>query len=806
MKTTPLVLLALLVLLPAGGALAQLSSAVTDVSPAEAVTHTTVAITATLREGNGATSVLLLYRPFGTREFRKAEMDLRGSTATSLLPPDAVAPPFVEYYLILSDAAGRRESYPRGTGGDPLAVPPPQLLRIAVKDEAEQQVLFLSPDPDAILNPDDVLISISLLRADTAVARRATQIKLDEANVTAMAVFSGDLVILSPENLGVQLAPGRHTVKVGLFNRNGQFQAAAELSFYIRRMGGDALLSTTIPQRGFEYTGNVQAESRHEKIGDDGMWYNRVGADFSGRTGIWKFNGNLFLTSDEKADRQPQNRYYVGVETPWVQVGYGDHYPTFPDLVLNGKRVRGLQTTARYGILGLDLSMGEITRSVEGSLIKSFAADSFAVEFQRDSTAAFGQIDATTWGKYSYGSFARKLFAIRPSLGNRDTWEVGFSWLSSGDDLGSIKYGIKPQENILVGTDFMARFDHKRIEVTGQAAMTAYNSDITSGNFSDAHIDSVYTTGADGIKQVRDYLKHYITINDNFRPLSVKQLSTLAYQMGLGLEYFNNAFHANYLFRGSDYTSFGQSFLQTDIRGVQLTDRARLFDNQLFLTLGYERLEDNTSNTKPATTVSSNVNVAATWFPVRTLPTVTVGFSRYGNDNSLGTDGPDSLSAISDATLRFYVQSTYEFMMGVRQTATLNFSTSRRADETVRQYDVQNLTGELGLTTYYNIPLQTIVNIAVYRNTIPNGAMRGESVDLNYTALSLIGRYTVVRDILTLSASVAPTFGDYRRTGADLGVEWFARRNMSFQLQLAFYHNDDMTDDSIVSLRYRLNL
>jgi hypothetical protein len=806
MKNTPLAVLVVLFLLPVDGALAQLASAVTDVTSGEAVSRTSVTVSVALREGHAATAILLLYRPFGTREFRKAEMDLRGSAASSVLPADVVVPPFVEYYIVLSDASGRREAYPRSSTGDPLIAPPPQLLRIAVKEEAEQQVIFLSPDPGAIVSPGDLLISISLLRADTAVARRATQIKLDDANITNAAVFSGDLIILSPENLGIQLSPGKHTVKVGLFNTKGQLYTASELVFYVRRPGTETLLSSTIPQRGFEYDGNVQVESRHENISNSGTWYNRVGAQFKGQTDIWKFTGNMFVTSDEKSDRQPQNRYFIGVETPWVQAGYGDHYPTFPELVLNGKRVRGLQTTARYGILGLDLSLGEITRSVEGSLIKSFPADSFSVEFKRDSSAAFGQIDTATWGKYNFGTFARKLFAVRPSIGNRQTWEVGFSWLSSGDDMNSIHYGIKPQENILVGTDFMARFDNSRIELTGQAAMTAYNSDISSGNFTDAYIDSVYRTGPEGIKKVRDYLKSFITVNDNLRPLSLQELSTLAYQISAGLEYFGNAFRATYLFRGSDYTSFGQSFLQTDIRGIQLTDRARLLDNQMFLTFGFERLEDNTAKTKPATTVFSNFNAAATWFPRRELPTVTVGFSRYSNDNSLAANGPDSLSAIIDATLRFYVQSSYDFVAGARHTATLNLSTSKRTDETVRKYDLANVTGEVGITTQYAIPLQTILSVAVYLNTLPSGVNRGETVDLNYTAISLTGRYTLIRDVLLLNGSIAPTFGNYRRTAADLGAEWFVRRNMSLQFQCAFFYNDGNSNDSIVSLRYRFTI
>jgi hypothetical protein len=805
MKTLVARVVALVLLLPAVTA-AQLSSAVRNVSAVDAVPHAATTVTVTLRDGSPVTSMLLLYRGFGTNEFRKAEMDLRGTTATAVIRGDAVLPPFVEYYIVLVDAAGHREAYPRNPSGDPLTVAPPQLLRVNVMDESQQQILFLSPDPEAVMDPEDVMISISLLRADTSVALRATQIRLDDANITNAAVFSGDLIVLAPENLGIKLAPGHHTIKVGLFSRKGQFLRSSELSFYIRQTGTGSLLASTIPQRAFDYDADVNVESRHEQISSAGTWYNRAGVHLRGKTDIWKFSGNLFLTSDEKSDRQPQNRYYIGVATPWVEAGYGDHYPSFPDLVLSGRRVRGLQTNARYGIVGIDLTLGEITRNVEGALIKSFPADSFNVEFKRDTAAAFGQIDASTWGKFNYGTYSRKLFAVRPSIGNRETWEVGFTWMSSGDDMNSIRYGIKPQENLLLGTDFTTRLDNRRIEITGQAAFTAYNSDISSGTFNDAYVDSVYRTGAQGIKTVRDYLKRYITINDNFRPLSVAALSTLAWQCGVGLDYFDNAFHATYLFRGSDYTSFGQSYLQTDIEGIQLTDRARLLDNQMYLTLGFERLTDNTSKTKAATTVFSNINMAATWFPRNELPTVTIGFARNSNDNSIATAGHDSLSAILDATLRFYLQSSYDFVMGARHTATCSFSTSQRTDETVHKYDVSNLTGELGLTTQYSIPLQTVVSVAMYLNTIPGSATPGTSVDLNYTALSLVGRYTLIRDILTLSASIAPTFGDYKRTAADLGAEWTARPNMSFQFQLAYFHNDDGSNDNIVSLRYKFRI
>ena len=57
-------------------------------------------------------------------------MDLRGNTARFTVTGDYALTPFFEYYLVLSDASGKRESYPPNDGQDPMTSPPPQPLRV----------------------------------------------------------------------------------------------------------------------------------------------------------------------------------------------------------------------------------------------------------------------------------------------------------------------------------------------------------------------------------------------------------------------------------------------------------------------------------------------------------------------------------------------------------------------------------------------------------------------------------------------------------------------------------------------------
>jgi len=231
-----------------------------------------------------------------------------------------------------------------------------------------------------------------------------------------------------------------------------------------------------------------------------------------------------------------------------------------------------------------------------------------------------------------------------------------------------------------------------------------------------------------------------------------------------------------------------------------------MLENQVFLTLGFERLHDNTAGTKAATTQFTNVNLAATYYPRIDAPNVTIGYARYADDNGLSNLGLDSLSAINDVTNRVFVQSSYGFMLWAKQTASLSFSTSKRTDNSLQRLDVSNSTFALGVETRYDIPLQTAVDFSVNLNTLPTGTGRGQSHDLNYSMLGLRGRYEIIAGLLALSAGVNPTFGDFKRTVIDLGGEYYVMPAMVISLQFSYFNNEGVPEDNYFSLRYRYDI
>lgn len=777
----------------------QISTRVAGVNAGEAVAGMPVHVTVDLRQTAGVQSVLLLFRPFGESDYRRIDMDVVGNRATAQIPAAAVTPPFLEYYIVIRDATGSFEVYPLSDSPDPLATPPQSILRLEVRDRsrAEPQVAFLSPDPGGVVTSHDVLISVSLLRADSTITRNATRLLLDGVDVTAQAVFTGDLIVFVPANVGMLLEPGDHTVAVHLLDQGGTLHQESTLTFAVRSETPrfPAEPATTA----FRYGASVQLESRHENVESSGQWYNRARLLFRGQTGPLQLRSDLFITSDEKADRQPQNRYLVSAALPWLKVDLGDSYPQFTDLTLSGKRVRGVNSSLELGAVNVDLAYGTVTRGIDGAILKSFPSESLLVEQTKDPRAAFGQLGPTEWAKFSYGTYERTIFALRPRFGSGETWQLGFTWLSGQDELGSIRYGIRPQENVVLGTDFFTRLDDSRIELSWEAAFSAFNSDISSGPFSDAYIDSVYPDEASAIKSARDVLSPFITVNDNLRPLSFKKLATLAGQASLGLNYFDNSVKLTYLYRGVDFNSFGQTYLRTDIRGFNAVDRVRLLRNQVFVTIGLERLQDNTAGTKGATTTFANLNAAVSLYLIDTFPGLTIGYSRFDNDNELPTD---SLSAVRDVTNRVYLQATHAFHLGIAHTAILNVSSSVRNDYTIRNQDVKNYSVAAGIGSRYPFPLQTELSLAFNFNRLP-GPAPDISRRFNYTVLSVYGRYELLPGELTLMGTVGPTFGDFTRTVLNAGCEWRISPPMTLSLDASTYQSSGIASESYFSLRFR---
>jgi hypothetical protein len=510
----------------------------------------------------------------------------------------------------------------------------------------------------------------------------------------------------------------------------------------------------------------------------------------------------------------------------FLKVQFGDAYPKFPSNIVSGKRVRGITANLFLKFFNLDFSYGEDLRGIDGLALgdTTFASVDAATARPENTVLKSG----LTYTLFQPGTYGRSFLAVRPSFGSGENFQFGLTYMKSKDNTGSIRYGVRPQENLVVGPDLLVAFDNQRFRLDAQASLSLTNMNISKGSFTDADYDLLAGKNdttltpqqqadrqkqADDIKKLATIGGKFITINEYLFPLNPAGtgLPGVAYEGTLSLNYFNNFVRAQVYQRGVAYLSFGNEFLQSDIKGYLFSDRIRMFENRALLSLSYESRQDNTADLKPATTKYGNMNGSLTVFPAANLPSFTIGYGIITRKSD--ADPADSLQRLfvaDDNTGRFSIQVNYDFTAGGRHSLTVGANLSNKKDNTFYQRNQKNNSFMGSLTTVYNFPLQTTLsfNSNLTENTqvgtIPLSALM--TTQFKLTALSLNAQYRLLGDRLRLASTVSTTTGNLYRTLIQAGIDYSINDQHGFVLQGDYIQNSGTKDDKIISLIYRYSL
>jgi hypothetical protein len=791
-------------LIAAGISYSQVSNIISSVRVGESKERTPLAINAELFTADNVTSISIAYRAFGETEYKKMEMLLAGYTASVTIPAQYVLPPFIEYYLIINLKAGSSQTYPLeiAQGGSPLQIP------VSGMSQKDKEIIVLSPADGEMLSVEEMLISISFIKAPDAVDINKTKIFINDLDVTSMALLAGDLIVISGDNISGQITPGAKLLRVDIYDKEGKLYNTISKSF----QAVSAQIALDVAGR-WKYNGFVKGESRSESFNSASTWYNNISAEFYSTYKDWNINAQAYITSEEKSDLQPYNRYSATIQNgEWLDLRAGDVFPRFPNLIMDGKRVRGVSGALNFGGFNIQAAYGETDRAVEGT----FQTDNTGKTlFYTASNVPLGtDVIKINQSKYGYpyasvnlGTFKRTLFALRPSFGSGENFQLGFSYLHSKDDTGTIELGARPQENVVLGSDLTIALDNQNILLTSQVALDVLNKDISTGDLSDAQIDSVfgknsnYNIDPNTVKDWKGLISKFITVNQYLGPWNPQEFSSLAAEAALQLNYFHNTFKASYIYRGNEFQSFGLSFLRTDVRGLNLVDRFGLLDNKLFVSMGYENLQDNLQSTKIATTKYQTLSFSVSIFPRTNFPNITLGFNRYDNNNGLNladsVKNKSAVYAVDDITNRFLMQMSYDFDWFIKHNASLSFTTSTRTDNSLAHLDSKFNTGALTLNSYWNQKLSSLFALIYSSSSI-------KGVPFDYATLTFGGRYKLLEDKLTLSANISPSFGDYKRQAFEIFADYNVLANLNLIFQFRVFSIAGESTNSIVGLVTRL--
>lgn len=757
--------------------------------------------------------VLFNYRGFGETEFKQQEMLIAGNSASVTLGAQYVLPPYIEYYIEVQMGGDKKETYP-------LENPELNPLKATVKpvDPKNLEVRILSPEPGETVASEDLVIAVSLFYASDAVNRKATKLYLNGVDVTSSAIFSDDVFLYSPKNFPRTLSLGLQFLKIELYDNNGALYHTFESDFNLST-------ATALAEQESRLRAGIegQAEYRRENISSVANTFTRGNVRFNGTYKSLNFGSSILLTNEEQSDRQPQNRLLLFADLDFLKVQYGDAYPKFPSYIVSGKRIRGVSANLALKFFNLDVTFGETLRNIEGLATRDTTfADSSGLNARPENSV---QKSGFTYTLYTPGTFTRDFIAVRPSFGSGENFQWGLTYMKAKDKVGSINYGSSPAENLVVGTDLLIAFDDQKFRLEGQASLGLTNKNITKGSFTQADYDKMAGVGdtsltaserasrkqdADDLKKIGDVASKFITINENLFPINPvgTGLPGVSYEGILSLNYFNNYIRAQYYQRGAAYTSFGNEFLQSDIKGLGISDRIRMFQNRVLLSVSYEKREDNTAQTKRATTTYANLNSSITIYPGADIPSFTVG---YGNGTrSSDAAKTDSLFVADDATNRISLQVAHDFTWGARHNFSVGMSLADKKDNTFNQQDQTNNSFYGSLTTIYSIPLQTTVSLNI--NNTKSQLVTLSPVKLitpqefKLTSVSVNAQYRMLNEKLRLAGTVAPTFGDLKRTLIQIGTDYAITENHSIIFQYDYIQNPTpAVNDNIFSLMYRFN-
>lgn len=743
----------------------------------------------------------------------KARLEVKDNQATSL-----------EYYLEIELNNGDKVTYPqKNAAGNPIRVEVIDHRKTARERRVEAtgvDYTVLSPSPGATVAQNDVTIALTLFydpsKVDTA--HTSFQMVLDNNDITEKANASAYFYNYSPD----QLAPGDHTVLFNLQKPDTVLEVAS-WKFTVLNPNGVMAEGGGNDNTDWMPQGKIRLTARDQQVGGYSNNALTGNVSLSGRHRNITYSAHGFLTSQEDPRLQTQNRFGARLTVgDWLDLAAGHVYPNLSLLTIAGQRMEGVNAGVHLWDHALNVRFihGRLRRGINNIY------EDLKPEYQMyqgtpvDTTYALNINDG--------GTFKRKITGGRLSVGRDKIFQFGLNFMKVQDDTTSIgvvrnfkslktnypglMQGLsaqqqqdlaahpdqlsvsgnpKPKGNFVAASDLDLSLDNDRLRFRANLGASMLNRDIAGGVLTQQRAEDLGLTIDNGTQDLLDRLSWLIIINKNMDAIpqrfstdeygsSAKAFvpsSILASRSRLGLHYFDNDLRVQYRWVGPNYNSLANTTIRKDIAGYTLSDRFHLFEDRLYLTLGYENLQDNVTNSNDATTTTDTYRGNVSWYPIDpNLPRISLGLMKRNRDNGVGLYNPYLASAPRDAALQnFTIQQgdtliapnprlsdTYQVntslsqrftALGITNDASLSYSFLTTNDQRFGFGDTRSNSFSMRIVNRFpDSPLQTNVGIN-YNHTKSGSGL----TNIKIYGAHVGGSLFLLKDKLNINASLAFT-------------------------------------------------
>jgi hypothetical protein len=608
---------------------------------------------------------VIRYRNFGISEYRFIEAQPQGNDFVGTIPANYVIAPSIDFYVVAVLRDNTQITFPFLT---PIQTPAIITVRPLPEDP---NLVVISPSKEETLRPEDVVIAFSYYTISDKVSKEKSQLFVDGKDVTKKAIFSENLVTYIPDE-----PPKPGPLRAEFIARDARGVELGRTSTFFRVSAAPkTTLDETKRETQLAYSTQSWVELRQENVGDTSIFYARGNINAEMVYNEWlRVGTNIYVTNEENSRRQPSNRFLFKVNTDYFDVQVGDIFPDYNFYLSNGVRVRGYEFSVKLAGMRFATTQGEAAREFapefgETRVISATQTDSIV----QAELAGFALVDSNATTKtfkkiLSPGAFRRNYFTSTGGFFSK-VFRLELQYLKVKDQVketGIDERGVRPEESVGFGGSLRIAPVPNVVDLYGDIAVGAFNSDITGGSLSAGQVAQLLgKKGQDSVNFVKDLdrfpggyerLRNLITVNPNLAfptPLG----SATAWRAGATLNNnfgsWGNFFKVEYVRQGANFRSFGLAFYQPDIAGIRISDRLRLLESRLLLSFAYESLSDNLNQqrniktqlgqTIDGTTSRNLLSLGASVFPGLNLPTVRIEYRRQSNINQVPASYRDTI-------------------------------------------------------------------------------------------------------------------------------------------------------------------
>jgi hypothetical protein len=702
-------------------------------------------------------------------------------------------------------------------------------------------VLIMSPEPGSQVTGDNVLIAVSLFGLSN-INPSTIGLLLDGEDITDQAYIDADMVSCLLDKIG----PGIHEVNLSL----GGMVAPKKWSF-----------TAMLKDPSVNYSGRIRSSSSLDQIDDQTLNISKLMVDFKGSAYEWfSFKTNLKMTTQENVLYQPRNVYgfSLGVRD-YITLNLGDTNPRLSHFTMKGKRIRGLDAQLKYAWFNLRFVQGEINRAVQGDLAKAYTFtidnDDFGEKYLSLSRSGYTFKQNVLSGRLALGLGEKFQLGLNFMKAKDDTNSViqvlnnaeivyspngtgSVAGLDSGavytiSELGTKAHfldgkdwaGNGPKDNLVVGTDLGISLFKKRLRLDGELAFSLTNTNIWGGPLTLVALDTLMDDSLDNklssfdlssFPDPADYEKILI-INPNMAPLvpidinafgdnatvdlmdAVLSMPSLAYRGRAITNFYGNYLALEYSQVGPEFNSLANPYLVKNKREWSISDKFKLLQNRLMLTLGYKHQDDDiltiVENIKSQNTISLGINA----LPGPGLPTLNFTYRSIGRDNGITelvqlTDTTSTDNRENTHTNNIMVNINHRFdliwshsLSGTFVDVTKEDKFSDRADDFVDPA-MSTQVINISLNTRYIIPLKSSFNFTANSSELSTGP--GQRGSQDFLTVNFDAEYPFINNLLLLKGGINMAKGtgmvDMSWMGFKGGIRWRIMDDLSLNTQGEF--------------------